>query len=453
MNIIEFTDKFQKIEIENKFFEEQNSKGIFYWDLVRHDVFYLLYYKVCDTKLLPVVHEEKSKLTMLSTLFGNVRGYINFNIKTTRNYKYICFVTSRNKDADKKDVDYISDDILRVIQADSFVIESFNKDIINRYKSIFDFGLLMTTYKARLKEKFVKKTPETYKISEILKHEFNVSIDLTNDINALIINYKISTEYYSSLFKKTRPKAIFMVQNGIQKGLFEAANKLNIPVIELQHGLIGYVHPAYSYPDTLQPGNLKTLPNTFFSFSDFWISNLNYPVKKIIPLGNNFYSKTIVTQLKKYDLTFIFANIYSEDLIKFIDVLLQERYKGKICIKLHPNQFNEFHTITSLYAAHDTIEVIASQRSMAEILSVSKAIFAIQSTAVYEALHYKVKVYLYKIKDYLTHQDVIGNPNVYLVENVRDVIDFDANSFIDSEVYTMFEPFNEKVFNDFIHNL
>jgi hypothetical protein len=453
MNIIEFTDKFQKIEVDHKFFAEKNSKGILYWDLVRHDVFYLVYYEVCNTKLLPVVDERKSKLVMLSTLFDNVLGYINFNIIARRKYKYICFATSRNKDSDNKDVDYISDDILRIIEADSFVIESFNKHINSRYQSIFDFGLLMTTYKARFKKKIYKKSPETYKIAEILKHEFNVSVDLTYDINSLIINYKISTEYYFRLFKKIRPKAVFIVQNGIQKGLFEAAYKLNIPVIELQHGLIGYVHPAYSYPTTIQPGNLKTFPTTFFSFSDFWSRNLNYPVKNIISMGNNFYARSIIPQLKEYDITFILANIYSNDLLQFLDSLLKDDYKGKICIKLHPNQFGEFDTITALFEAHDAIEVIASQRSMGEILSVSKAIFAIQSTAVYEALHYKVKVYLYKIKDYLTHQDVIANPNVYLVENAADVHKFDGYAFIESEVYTMFEPFNENVFNDFITSL
>ncbi|MNT17733.1 hypothetical protein D3C72_1529060 [compost metagenome] len=213
------------------------------------------------------------------------------------------------------------------------------------------------------------------------------------------------------------------------------------------------MHPAYSYPDTIQSGELKTFPNTFFSFSDFWTGNLNYPVKNIIPMGNNFYAKRTVNESKEYDLTIIFANIYSNDLLYFIDSLLKDDYKGTICIKLHPNQFEEFNIITSLYEAYDTIEVIASQRSMGEILSVSRAIFAIQSTAVYEALHYKVKVYLYKIKDYLTHQDVIDNPNVYLVENAVDVSELDKNDFIDSEECIMFEPFKEGMFNDFIKKM
>ncbi|MEN2400320.1 hypothetical protein GKZ90_0011055 [Flavobacterium sp. MC2016-06] len=451
MDILDFTDKFQKIEAENNFFTEKDSEGILYWDVVRHDVFYLLYYIVCDTKLLPSLNARKSKMALLSTLLNNVLGYINFKLKTSYKYKYICFTTSRNKEADKN-VDFILDDILSNIHQDSLVIESFNKNTSeNRYKSVFNYGLLMSSYKWRLKYKFSKKMLDRYRIAEILKHEFNV--DLTSDIDAIITNYKISKSHYLLLFAKVKPKAIFLVQNGIQKGLFEAAHKLNIRVIELQHGLIGYIHPAYSYPSIIRSGELETLPDTFFSFSDFWTNNLNFPVKNIIPLGNNFYSNRIVNKSKEYDLTFIFANIYSTDLLQFVDNLLKNDYKGKICIKLHPNQLDEFNVITSQYEAYDTIDVIASQRSMGEILSVSKAIFAIQSTAVYEALHYKVKVYLYKIKDYLTHQDVIGNPNVYLVDNVADLDKYDANNFVDSEVSAMFEPFNDLVFNDFIKNL
>lgn len=454
MDILEFTDKFQKIESENSFFSEKDSEEILYWDLVRHDVFYILYFKICDTKLLDSVNEKKSKLAMLSTLIGNLLGYINFNLKTARKYKYICFATSRNKDADGKNIDFVSNDILSIIHEDSLVIESFNKDLSeNRYKSFYNYGLLVNSYKWRLKSKLSKKAITKYKIAEILKQEFNVDLDLTSDIDAIITSYKISKSHYLRLFAKVKPKAIFLVQNGIQKGLFEVAHKLNIRVIELQHGLIGYVHPVYSYPSIIQSGELETFPDTFFSFSDFWTSNLSFPVKNIIPMGNNFYAKRTVNESKEYDLTFIFANIYSNDLLQFVDSLLQNGYKGKICIKLHPNQFDEFNAITSLYEVHHTIEVVSSQRSMGEILSVSKAIFAIQSTAVYEALHYKVKVYLYKIKDYLTHQDIIGNPNVYLVEDAADVHKFDANSFVDSEIYTMFEPFNEKLFNDFIQNL
>ena len=341
MDILEFTDKFQKIESENSFFSEKDSEGILYWDLVRHDVFYLLYFKVCNTKLLDSVNEKKSKVDMLYTLIGNLWGYINFNLKTSRKYKYICFATSRNKDADGKNIDFVSNDILNIIHGDSLVIESFNKDLSeNRHRSVYNYGLLINSYKWRLKSKLSKKTINKYKIAEILREEFNVDLDLTRDINAIITNYKISKSHYLRLFAKVKPKAIFLVQNGIQKGLFEAANKLNIRVIELQHGLIGYVHPIYSYPNIIQSGKLETFPDTFFSFSDFWTSNLNFPVKNIIPMGNNFYAKKTVNESKEYDLTFIFANIYSDDLLQFVDSLLKNCYKGKICIKLHPNQFD-----------------------------------------------------------------------------------------------------------------
>lgn len=454
MDIIDFTDKFQKIEIEYDFFAEIDSKGLLYWDIVRYDVFNLLYHKVCDTKFLKIENNPKLKLNKLITLFNNLLSFISFKIRISSSYKYICFTTSRNKDDNKKNIDLISDDILRSIHLSSLVIESFCKNTKdNRYKSVFDFGLLLATYKWRLKHKLCKNIPNTYNVTEVLKHEFNIDIDLNNGIDALIIKYKISNEYYLRLFQKIKPKAIFMVQNGIQKGLFVAAHQLNIRVIELQHGFIGYVHPAYSYPEIIRPENLNTVPDTFFSFSNFWTSNLNYPVKNIIPMGNDFYANRTVNESKEYDLTFIFANIYTNDLLQFINGLLQNGYKGKLCIKLHPNQFDEFSTITSLYSSYSNIEVISSQRSMGEVLSISKAIFAVQSTAVYEALHCKVKVYLYKIKNYLTHQDVIDNPNVYLVDKVADIIEFEKYSFIESEESTMFEPFKESLFNEFIQNL
>ena len=456
MNIIDFTDKFQKIEIDNNFFEEKDSKGLLYWDLAGHEIFNQLYFELNGISM-PATDVKKSKSEIIRSVLKLIGGYIRFRLKLLKAYEYIFLISSRNKDSHGEPVDIIAADTLSYLYKDSLIIDSFSaksKKKDTSYDAIYNYGFLAENYISGITKKLRKERRlYDYAVSDILKKAFCVRLDINSILSETISGYEMSELYYSKLLRKTKPKALFLVQNGIQKGLFAAANNLKIPVVELQHGNIGYVHPAYSYPVQITPGDLKALPDSFFSFSDFWTKNINYPVKNILPVGNSFYASKINSDHKKYDLTFIFANIYTEDLLKVVSALLEKGYKGQICIKLHPNQLHEAVMIAAIYKLYDTIHIVGNENSMGGVLSLSKSIIAIQSTSVYEALQNGLKVFLFKEKNYLNHFDVFDNPNVYLFDIVDDILCSVDNDFIMSQEYNMFEYFNESMFLNYLKSL
>lgn len=456
MNIIDFTAKFHKLESDNDFFETKDSKGLLYWDLARYEVFNQLYFELSGINL-PAVEIKRKKTEVIKSILNFIKGYIIMKMKLLKPYEYVFFVASRNKDKQGRPIDIISTDPLAYIYKQSLIIDSFavkNEKGDKSYDIVYNFDLIVEQYICRISKKIKRENQVyNYTISDILQKAFNVKLDINSIINEAISTYEISESYYFRLLRKIQPKGLFLIQYGIQKGLFAAANKLKIPIVELQHGLIGYVHPAYSYPEQIKPGTLKTLPDAFFSFSDFWTKNINYPVNKILPLGNSFYASKMNSEHKKYDLTFIFANIYKEDLLKFVNSVLEKEYKGKICIKLHPNQLHEADLIAALYKQYDTIEIVGIENSMGEILSLSKSIVAIVSTSVYEALQNGLKVFLIKEKNYMTHLDIFDNPNVYLVDTVGDILDSVDKEFIVSQEYTMFQRFNEGMFLQYLNSL
>jgi hypothetical protein len=451
-DIVQFTKKIQRIEINNNFFEEKDSEGMLYWDIVRHDVFYLIYYHVANIQTIP---SKINYVSRFKNVLSNIFGVLNFKFRVNRKYKYICFIASRNKNEKRENVDHISNDILEQIHKDSLVIESFNRNKKNnKFNSIFNFGIIFENSKISLAQILKKESIDLeFRISKILKNEFSIDINLNKSISEIIKKYKISKYYYLKLFKRTKPKAIFIVQNGIQKGLFEAANILGVPVIELQHGFIGFVHPAYSYPKNLKIKNLSTFPSHFFTFSSFWTENLHFPVKNIVPFGNSYFAMKKVKDRKEYDLTFIFANIYTKDLMKVIDDLLRFGYKGQICIKLHPNQISELKIIEETYKVFSNVSVLSNNISMSDVLSLSKSIVAVQSTSVYEALHNGVKVFIIKVKDYMTHEDILDDLNVYLIDNNQSIIKLTKNNFITTEKNSIFQEFKQNKFTAFLNNL
>ncbi|WP_289060218.1 hypothetical protein [uncultured Zobellia sp.] len=95
---------------------------------------------------------------------------------------------------------------------------------------------------------------------------------------------------YNVLFKFYKPKAIFVVCYYSNFELILAAKKNNIPVIELQHGLVTDSHRAYHYKEK-QPSNL--LPDYFLSYGKY--------ASDIVIEGNLFEK----TQVLDYGYTFI----------------------------------------------------------------------------------------------------------------------------------------------------
>jgi hypothetical protein len=448
MNIIEFTEKFQKMEVENKFFNFKDSNGVAYWDLVRYHIFMLIYKSLTEVKLI-----EPRKKKSFHKLGGGIRIFFNYlkflYTLNFKGFKYLFFVSSKHIDNQGFNRDLISNDILSITKNDTLIIETFRRERAKYYyDSYFETGKFLSLNFKRILSR--KKGIEKYSCSQIIKSIFEFSYDFDRLIYNLIWNYNHELQYYKRFLKKVNPSYIFMVQNGIQKGLFAAANKLNIPIVELQHGLIGPNHPAYSYPTSIT--ELQTLPKYLFSFSDFWVKNINYPVDRIITIGNDHYYQKIERSKIEYGLTVIFGEAVAVDLINFINALLNNGFSQAICIKLHPNQIEKSERIKEQYSSFNNIRIISNEKTLNEVLAVSKSILAVQSTCVYEALHNEVKVFLLKIKGYQAHIDIFDNPNTYLIDEPTELIKLIDEEFIKDKTEVYFEKFNKQKFLGFINS-
>ncbi|HET8737393.1 MAG TPA: hypothetical protein VFM69_12415 [Pricia sp.] len=95
---------------------------------------------------------------------------------------------------------------------------------------------------------------------------------------------------YNFLFKLYRPKVIFLVCYYSNFELILAAKKNNIPVIELQHGLVANGHRAYHFKERQ--------PNAFLP--DYFLSYGNYASNTVVK-GNLFER----AQVLEYGYTFI----------------------------------------------------------------------------------------------------------------------------------------------------
>ena len=459
MNIVDFTKKFQEIEIKYNFFDYKDKSGIAYWDIVRFDVFYEIYFDLNSTNTSSNIQKatsipaKKNKIQKIKKL---IEHFWSINFKT---YDYIFFICSRYKNENGVNYDASAFDLLNRLDKQSLIFETFLRAEHYLHKGIIniapDFAKIIRKITEGGKQYEDEHNVEDYRaMNTIISNEFNSTYNFEELIKESIKRYKFEHLYYLKLFKKVMPKRIFVVQNGIQKGMFAAAAELNIPLSEIQHGLIGYIHPAYSYPKSIKYGQLKALPETFLSFGSFWTEHLHFPVKKYIALGNSHLSKQHPKYVSTFDITFVFADIYTDLLIGLLKELLLLGYKGKICVKLHSNQYFQSSEIETLFSNYSNITIITNKETIEQVLSTSQAIVAIQSTVVYQALHNKVRVFLYKRLDYDTHFDVFDDPLVSLFDTVNQLVECikmpTLNDLTSPKCY--FETFHDDVFQKLLKN-
>jgi hypothetical protein len=442
------------MESELDLFKERDSSGLAFWDIVRFDVFYTIYFTLTENTKPGEVQGNSSSKKKISSLnhIKNIFGFLKtiFFIKKD----YLFFICSRYKDLNNSQYDISSFDLLERVGDNSIIFETYLNGSNYRHKGIINYGLLLSEILQRYKLIKIPKINdvdiEVYnKLIVKLNTIFGIKFDFTSLFKKLIKRYHFELYYYKKIFVIIKPKKIFVIQNGIQKSLFFAANQLSIPCYEIQHGLIGYIHPAYSYPNHIKQGEVNTLPKFFLTYSPFWTQNMNYPVKKVFSIGNSLLAEKKPKKSQTFDLTFILADIYTNVLLDLIIEIKILGYSGVICIKLHPNQSTQFQEIKDRISVYSNIIVVSNQSTVEELLLVSKAIVAIQSTVVYQALHNEIPVFLYKRLDFETHKDVFEDTFVEKFDSANELINisnnFDITKKREKEKISFFMPFNNEV--------
>jgi len=171
-------------------------------------------------------------------------------------------------------------------------------------------------------------------------------------IRAIYHRIQAGKKLYNILFKIYRPKVIFVVCYYSNFELILAANKNNIPVIELQHGLVADSHRAYYFKEK-QPQNL--LPNYFLSYgkyaSDVVVNGNLFERSQVLDYGNTFIEEvearlSISDELKEIKEAFkktvcITGQLETTDipLLNMISSVAKKR--PEICFIFKPRHFSE----------------------------------------------------------------------------------------------------------------
>ena len=257
--------------------------------------------------------------------------------------------------------------------------------------------------------------------------DFGIRMKLFPEVYDVIRNRKILIKIFTKILDIYKPKLIVqnvhsqfnnMVLNEISKGF-------NIPVIELQHGIISKFHLSYYFPGIKR--HPVTFPDYLFTFGDYWSNIIEYPVPQsnIISTGHLFNESETVKynyNLKKNQIIFLSQETISSQLFAMaqkLEKLLPDNYR--IIFKLHPREYKKTIDYRNLLNNSKKIDIV-KDRPLYELFSQSKYMVGVYSTTIYEGMSCGLTPLLVDLPGIEYMADLIEKSLAVKVKNVAEII-------------------------------
>ena len=481
----------QKIwNLEEKYeLNHKEIQGCYPWQLIRM----YLYYEI--TRKTNVF--ESAQQSSLS-LFDKINSFLPF-LKNS---------ISSNPLSGSENVDVlIFDHPRKVIFEDEYqdIYSYFLKDTLNQYGKSFE--TIESPYlnqhfrnKNNIKENhvrfndrillgsFIHKTRNRGKlpftedekqlintVKEELEAAFKIEIDLFRIMEDHILNFQYDYKKYIELLQKKNPKLVFLVVAYENKALVAACKKMNIEIIELQHGTISPYHLGYSYPENTMKFNneikeIEYFPDKILSFGDYWKNACPFPIdsENIIPMGFPYFeenSKTYMKIAEKKDneqigqqqILFISQGVIGKYLSKLAYETasnINESQNYNFIYKLHPGEYGtwreNYDYLTKAVDEFDNFTVIdKSEPPLYELFAESHYQIGAFSTAIYEGLAFNCKTFIIDVPGVEYLDDLIDKDIVKKVKNSEELINYINNENISIQEYDkdyFFKNFDETIF-------
>ena len=413
------TYDFFDFEVNNKMFDIKDKKGFIVWESIRYFAFCKI---VRQWGSLSQHTDEKTKVLTIFIAIKNLFQFFIYLIRH-RNSDTMFFLCSRDK---KNNLLY--DKILGSIfdeanKKKSFAIESHDSFGQSNYKYK---GQTCSTILLTILFKLFRNKKYNSEIDKILSANYqDKDINFSEMRDAYGLFYS-QYYFYRFLFRFCKIRKLFLVQNGIQKGMFAAAKECGVKVLELQHGQVSDNHPAYSYPKEMVDFPEKIYaPDIFLTFGNFWMKNSVFPGVKIEPLGNDFYAQSgsinSIENVEKKILV-ISSYIHGEVLSQCVKEISEKDSSFSFYFKLHPNEFEDIEKYQRFFAANDKIRIVTNEATVTELLGKTEFVLLIQSTAELEALRNGKKVIILRKLDYEALDFVFREKGIFFIDNAADFL-------------------------------
>lgn len=257
-----------------------------------------------------------------------------------------------------------------------------------------------------------------------IHRRFDVDIDLVAEAREALHVRNTALPLYERLLDRVDPEVVVVVVSYGKETLIEACKRKEIPVVELQHGIIYDHHFGYSYPEN---ETKTTFPDYLLTFGQFWNENARYPISDdhVIPVGYPYLEQ----RLDKYDgiepaeqLLFISQGTIGRELSQFaLEVHEDNRVDHEVVYKLHPGEYDRWEDEYPWLAESDVRVIDKSEPTLYRLFAESNAQIGVGSTAIYEGLCFDLETFVFEADGADLLQPLVEDGTASIVESVDEL--------------------------------
>jgi len=434
-------EKFLQMEEDLNLFDKKID-GVYFWERIN--------IKVCQEifESLGIFGQSHSMVerTLFNKILFSLRSLHAFLFKNpffSKSSKIVFFVRSRRKlFEDGKWWDIYCDPIINYLPKSDYIFLEHpymfkhfrpSKTENLKYLDILLFIAALRRELGLIKIKFNEEELNFLKLVERkIKEIFNINIELKEIVHQNLQERKSEFDIYESLFKKLNPRIVLLGQSYGWETIIEICKKLNIPTVELQHGIIDKYNFGYSFPGIKR--KKRTFPDYFFAFGDFWKNCVEFPIRKehIFSVGYPYLEeeKARYCNIKKRNrILFISGGGIGKEVSKFAVEL--SKYKNldyDIIYKLHPGEYHRWkreYPWLDKANKENSIKVVENDNPpFYKLMAESKIQIGVNSTAIYEGLNFGLDTYLLDLPgiEYMDH--LIERGNATVIYSVKEFVGY-----------------------------
>jgi hypothetical protein len=259
-----------------------------------------------------------------------------------------------------------------------------------------------------------------------LKNRFDVEIDLISLTQREMSDRAVKLFLHQQLLKRVDPKVVVLVCSYGEETLIEACQKQNVPVIELQHGVIHESHVGYSFRGS---STKEMFPDYLLVWGEYWKDAVEYPIPddRVIPVGYPHLESSVdqyQNVATKNQLVFISQWTIGEELSKFaVEISRDETNDYEIVYKLHPQEDDWWQDEYPWLREADIEVVDSSDRPLYKLFAESRAQVGVSSTAVFEGLAFGLETFVYDCPGSEVLQILVDEGPAQFISTAEDLAD------------------------------
>ena len=272
-----------------------------------------------------------------------------------------------------------------------------------RYLDLIDIpGIAAAELPVPLSRRLQQTVEQFASVESAIEADFGVHVNVQQFVAGELRRRAVLRPLYDRLLRRVDPELLVLVVNygrGM-KILIEVAKALQIPVIELQHGVINASHPGYDHPVNVEA---DLFPDWLWTFGSFWATQAEIPISagRVHPVGFPWLERQFERHAAvrtRDQLLFISQSRVGEALSRLaVACAADTRISDVVIYKLHPDEANRWRERYP-WLRHSGVTVIDGQSpSLHELFAQSRAQVGVGSTAVYEGLCFDLETYVYDI--------------------------------------------------------